>query len=168
MLPVTRVLIAKDDVEFFEVVREQFNSVSDWDVVGNVRNGREAVAAVEQLRPDVLLVDGELPDIGGLEILPIAGWCSPNTKVIVLSGCDDEATIMEALELGARGYIVKDDETDMVKVVRAVQRGEVWARRRVIARFLDRLVDLADRAFQAEGAVAPAMLCNVDPLTACW
>lgn len=156
MLSVIRILIAEDDVELFEVCREQFSSVSDCDVVGNVRTGREAVAAVERLRPDILLVDRDSPGIGGVEILPVVRWWSPNTRVIVCSGCDDDATVVEALELGARGYIIKYDGTDMIKVVRAVQRGEVWARRRVVARLLDRLVGLAGRTFQEEGTGAPA------------
>ncbi len=156
MSSVIRILIAEDNSEFFEVCRERFGSVSDCEVVGHVRNGRETIAAVERLRPDILTVDSESPGIGGLEILPIVRWCSPNTKVIVFSGCDNEASVLEALELGARGYIVKDDGTDMIKVVRAVQRGEVWARRRVVARLFDRLVSLASRTFQEEGELAPA------------
>jgi len=156
MASVIRILIAGDDVEFFEVCREQFSLVSDCDVVGNVRTGREAVAAVERLRPDILLVDRDPPGIGGVEILPVVRWWSPNTRVIVCSGCGDDATVVEALELGARGYIVKYDGTDMIKAVRAVQHGEVWARRRVVARLLDRLVGLAGRTFQGEGAGAPA------------
>lgn len=58
---------------------------------------------------------------------------------------------MEALELGAKGYIVKGDRTDVVKAIRAVQRGEVWARRRVLARALDRLVGLTMGTFQETG-----------------
>lgn len=156
MASIIRILIAEDDIEFFEVCREQFSSAADCEVVGNVRNGREAIGAVEQLRPDILMLDRESPGIGGVDILPIVRWCSPNTRVIVLSGCDDEATVLEALELGARGYILKGEWTDMIKVVRVVQRGEVWARRRVVAHLLDRLVSLASRTFQEEEECAPA------------
>ncbi|MBZ0169006.1 LuxR family two component transcriptional regulator [Candidatus Methylomirabilis lanthanidiphila] len=163
MSSVIRILIAEDDSELFEVCRKRFSSASDCEVVGHVHNGREVIAAVERLRPDILTIDRESPGIGGLEILPVIRWCSPNTKVIVLSGCDDEATVLEALDLGARGYIVKDDGIDMIKVVRAVQRGEVWARRRVVARLLDRLVCLASLAFQEEGEFAPAP-CFVKPI----
>lgn len=151
-----RILIAEDDPRVFKMRREQFSSAADCEVVGNVRNGREVIASVERLKPDILMIDRESPGIGGLDILPVIRWCSPNTKVIVLSDCDDEEIVLEALELGVRGYILKGEWTDMIKVVRAVQRGEVWARRRVVARLLDRLVSLASRTFQGEEECAPA------------
>jgi DNA-binding NarL/FixJ family response regulator len=109
------------------------------------------------LDPDILTLDIDLPGIGGLEVLPVIRWCSPKTKVIVLSSHDEEAIILEALELGAMGYIVKSDGANVEKAIRAVQRGEVWARRRVLAHVLDHLVGLAGRTFRkAEGEPAPA------------
>jgi len=54
----------------------------------------------------------------------------------------EETTILEALKQGARGYIVKGDETDLGKAIRAVQRGEVWAKRRVLARLMEELIGL--------------------------
>ncbi len=152
-----RVVVAEDDPGLRELFREQLGVAPDFEVIGEARSGREAIATVERLDPDILTLDIDLPGIGGLEVLPVVRWCSPNTKVIVLSGHDEEATILEALELGAMGYIVKGDGANLEKAIRAVQRGEVWARRRVVARVLDQLVGLASRTFQeVEGEPAPA------------
>lgn len=152
-----RIVVAEDDPGLSELYCERFGSVPDFEVVGQARSAREAIATVGRLDPDILTLDIDLPGIGGLEVLPVVRWCSPNTKVIVVSGHDEETTILEALELGARGYIVKGDRTDMIKAVRAVQCGEVWARRRIVSYMLSRLVDLAGRSFQeAGGEPAPA------------
>ena len=152
-----RIVIAEDDPGLCELFRERLSLVPDFEVIGEARNGREAIAIVGRLDPDILTLDIDLPGIGGLEVLPVIRWCSPKTKVIVLSGHDEEAIILEALELGAMGYIVKSDGTNVEKAIRAVQRGEVWARRRVLARVLDHLVGLTGRTFRkAGGEPAPA------------
>lgn len=152
-----RIVVAEDDPGLCELFREQLSVVPGFEVIGEAHSGREAIATVERLNPDILTLDIDLPGIGGLEVLPVIRWCSPNTKVVVLSGHDEEATILEALELGAMGYIVKGDGANLEKVIRAVQRGEVWARRQVVARVLDQLVGLASRTFQETGGEpAPA------------
>ena len=151
MSSMIRIVIAEDDPGLCELFREQLSCVPDFEVIGEARNGRKAIATVGRLDPDILTLDIDLPGIGGLEVLPVVRWYSPKTKVIVLSGHDEEATILEALELGARGYIVKGDGTNLEKAIRAVQRGEVWARRRVLARVLSQLVGLAGRTFQEAG-----------------
>jgi len=157
MLSTTRIVIAEDDPGFRELFREQLSVVPGFEVIGEAHSGREAIAAVERLDPDILTLDIDLPGIGGLEVLPVVRWCSPKTKVIVLSGHDEEAVILEALELGAMGYIVKGDGTNLEKAIRAVQRGEVWARRRALARVLGQFVGLASRTFQeAGGRFVPA------------
>ena len=157
MSSMIRIVIAEDDPEFCELFCEQLSLVPDFEVIGEARNGREAIAIVGRLDPDILTLDIDLPGIGGMEVLPVVRWCSPKTKVIVLSSHDEEATILEALELGAMGYIVKGDRTNLEKAIRAVQRGEVWARRRVLTRVLGQLIGLARRTFQeAEGESALA------------
>ena len=157
MSSMIRIVIAEDDPRLRELFREQLNLVPGFEVVGEAHSGREAIATVERLDPDILTLDIDLPGISGLEVLPVVRWCSPKTKVIVLSGHDEEATILEALELGAMGYLVKGDGTNLEKAIRAVQRGEVWARRRVLARIFDQLVGLVGRTFQrAEGEPSPS------------
>lgn len=157
MLSIIRIVIAEDDPGLRELFTEQLSVAPDLEVIGEACSGREAIATVGRLNPDILTLDIDLPGISGLEVLPVVRWCSPKTKVIILSGHTDEATILEALELGARGYIVKGDGTNLEKAIRAVQRGEVWARRRAVARVLDHLVGLAGRTFQeARGEPAPA------------
>lgn len=139
------------------MLREQFQLEPDIEVIGEARDGWEAIAAVGRLTPDILTLDVDLPGLNGLDVLPVVRWYSPRTKVIMLSGQDDEETIREALRRGAQGYIVKGSGTDLCKAIRAVHRGEVWARRRVLATVIDEMVRLAALTFPStEGKPALA------------
>jgi DNA-binding NarL/FixJ family response regulator len=156
-VPPVQIVVAEDHPEFRALLSEQLGLEPDLKVIGEARDGFEAVVAVARLAPDVLTLDLDLPGLSGLEVLEVVRWCSPNTKVIILSGHDEEETVLEALRLGARGYIVKAEGTNPVKAVRAVQRGEVWARRWVLARVLEELIGVADLTFPATGGEpAPA------------
>ena len=156
-MPPVQIVVADDHPEFREVLSEQLGLEPDLKVIGEARDGFEEIAAVARLAPDVLTLDLDLPGLSGLEVLEVVRWCSPNTKVIILSGHDEEETVLEALRLGARGYIVKAEGTNLVEAVRAVQRGEVWARRWVLARVLEELIGVGDLTFPATGGEpAPA------------
>ncbi len=148
MLPI-RIVVAEDHPEFRALLCEQLGSAPGLEIVGEAGDGRQAIAAVGRLDPDVLTLDIDLPGMNGLEVLRVVKWYSPETKVIILSGQDEEATILEALKYGARGYVLKGDGTDLVKAIRAVHRGEVWARRRVLAQVIEELIQLAGRTLPA-------------------
>ncbi len=148
MLPI-RIVVAEDHPEFRGLICEQLGSAPGFEIIGEASDGRQAIAAVGRLDPDVLTLDLDLPGMNGLEVLRVVKWYSPETKVIILSGQDEEVTILEALKYGARGYIVKGDGTDLVKAIRAVHRGEVWAKRRVVAQVIEELIRLAGLAVPA-------------------
>lgn len=163
LMPCIRIVIAEDDPGFREWLYEQFRFVPDFEVVGAVCNGREAIASVAQLDPDILILDLDLPGINGLEVLQVVRWFSPNTKVIIRSSHAEESTILEALQLGAMGYIVNENGIDLQKAIRAVRGGEIWARRRVLARLLDHLVGLASPASQiTEASHSPYTLGDAE------
>lgn len=135
-----RLVIAEDESAFRELLREQFRFVQDLEIVGEARDGREALAAVGQLTPDVLILNLDLPGLNALEVLLVILWSSPQTKVIVVSREGDERAIREALKQGARGCIVKGDKLDLSKLIHAVQRGEVWAKGRVLSGVIEELI----------------------------
>jgi len=152
-----RVVIAEDHPQYRELLCEQLRLSPDLEVVGEARDAWEAIAAVGKQAPDVLTLDLDLPGMSGLDVLRVVRWYSPKTQVIMLSGHAEEEVVLEALKHGARGYVVKGEGTDLAKAIRAVQRGEVWARRRVLARVLEELVGLASLTLSATGGEpAPA------------
>ena len=152
-----RIVVAEEHPESHKLLCEQLKLAPDLEVVGKAGDGREAIAAVGRLEPDVLILDLDLSGMGGLEVLPVVKWYRPKTKVIILSRHGEEPTILEALKQGARGYIVKGDGTDLAKAIWAVHRGEVWARRRVLALVIEELIRLAGLTFPAT-ADGPASL----------
>lgn len=123
-------------------LREQVNVSPDLKIAGQASDEKEVIAVVGRLAPDILILDIDLFGLGGLELLQVIRWSSPNTKTIVLSSHTEEATIRDAIELGARGYIVKTDHVPMDRAIRAVQQGEVWARRQMIAEMIEEMITL--------------------------
>lgn len=102
-------------------------------IVGEAADGLRAIAAVEFLQPDILLLDIEMPRFGGLEALPEICRKSPRTKVLILSWFSEDGLVTKALLLGAKGYLSKRLRyTDLVKAIRATHAGDIWAERTVL------------------------------------
>lgn len=151
-MPPIQVVIAEDYSEYRELLCEQLRVAPDLDVIEEARDGWEAITAVGRLKPDVLTLALDLPGMSGLDVLHVTRWCSPDTKVIILSSHDEGSIVQEALRQGARGYIVKGDGTDLKKAIKVVHNGEVWMRRRVLAAVIDELSRLAELTFPATAA----------------
>jgi two-component system response regulator NreC len=120
-----RILLADDHA----VVRQGFKMIlgaqPDMEIVGEAGNGREAVELVEQLKPDIVVMDVAMPELNGIEATRRVTDSVPHTRVIALSMHKDSVYVREVLRAGARGYLLKDsDAGDLVSAVRAVARGE--------------------------------------------
>lgn len=113
----TRVLLCDDSAQIRELVRIVLELEGN-EVVGEAGNGREAIQAAESEQPDVVLLDLSMPVMDGLEALPEIRRVAPETKVVVLSGFDNELLVTQALELGAVRYVAKGG--DPVEIVGAV------------------------------------------------
>jgi len=112
--------------------------VVDITVIGEAANGSEAIKLVNDLRPDVLLLDMELPDIKGIEVAQKLRASGQTVKILVLSAHDDPLYIRELLESGASGYLVKEEAPEtIVDAVRGVAHGEQgWVSRRIAAQMV--------------------------------
>jgi DNA-binding NarL/FixJ family response regulator len=104
-----RILIADDH----EIVRAGLQQImeahSGWQVVATAANGREAVEKAVESKPDVAVIDYSLPFINGVEVTRQIRARSPRTEVLVFTMHDNEALIMDLLQAGARGYLLKSD-----------------------------------------------------------
>jgi len=124
-LETLRILIAEDHPLFRKGVISLLSSVPDFEVVGEATTGEEAVVRAEQLQPDVVLMDLQMPEVNGIEATRRILHESPSIRVLVVTLFEDEDSVFMALRAGARGYILKDaDEEEMVHAIRAVGRGE--------------------------------------------
>lgn len=119
----------------------------DFSVVGEALDGLEAVALVERLKPDVLVLDLMMPGLSGLEVMRRIVPHAPDTRVIVLSSYDREDYVLEALRSGARGYVLKDScVAELVRAVREVAAGRRYLSRSLSQRAIDAYVQKAEAA----------------------
>jgi DNA-binding NarL/FixJ family response regulator len=119
-----RILIADDHPLVRKGMSAILASVSDFKLVGQATNGREAIDLATELRPDVILMDLQMPDVSGVvatrEILAV----NPDVRILVVTLFEDDDSVFLALRAGARGYVLKDaDEQELIHAVRAVATG---------------------------------------------
>ncbi len=119
-----RVLIVDDHAVVRRGLEQFLGSEPDIDVVGTAPDGEEAVHAAAAATPDVVLMDLSMPVLNGVEATRRIVAASPGVAVVVLTSFSDRDRIMDALEAGATGYILKDaDPTEVVAAVRAAAAG---------------------------------------------
>lgn len=119
-----KVLIADDHRDFRRVVREFLDRMPNVSVVGEAINGGEAIEKVEQLFPDVVLMDISMPKMNGLEATRIIKQRWPETKVLIATTYDDPTYRLQALEARADGYILKSSLKPSLEATFGVHRLE--------------------------------------------
>jgi len=138
-----RILIADDH----ELVRRGLCALlqahEGWEICGEATDGREAVEKAKQLKPDVVILDVGMPNLNGLAATRQLSRQDPHCKIIVLTITDTDQIVQEALDAGARGFVLKSDAArDLVSAVEALQRNRMFLTPRVndmvLAGFLDR------------------------------
>jgi len=133
-----RLLIVDDHRLFRQGLRQICEVKGGFAVVGEAENGREGVELALQLKPDVVLMDIEMPEMDGVEATRQITLQLPETRVIILTMYRQDNYVFEALKAGARGYLLKDaDGADVLEAIRAVQRGEALINAGMAARVLD-------------------------------
>lgn len=120
-----RVVIVDDHPMVAEGIQAILESYDDIAVVGTLGNGQEAVDRAAALRPDVILMDLNMPGMGGLSATEILLERAPDTRILILSMHDSPEYISTALSHGAMGYVLKDVPTDEIKqAIDTVMRGD--------------------------------------------
>jgi DNA-binding NarL/FixJ family response regulator len=122
---VIRVLVAEDHPVVRSGLLQLLGNVDDVDVVGAATGGEEAVRLATAERPDVVLMDLEMPDLDGIEATRRIRAAAPGVNVVLLTAFSDRKRILDAIDAGAVGYLLKDVEPDeLVRGLEAAARGE--------------------------------------------
>ena len=121
-----RVLIADDHAIVRAGIRLLLDSQEGIEIVGEAKDGAEAVAKTRELAPDVVLMDVAMPGLSGLEATREIRQTNPDTRILMLTMHDDEEYFFQAVSLGASGYILKEaTPEEVVSAIRIVSRGGV-------------------------------------------
>ncbi|WP_018467636.1 response regulator transcription factor [Calidithermus timidus] len=121
-----RILLADDHALFRQGLRSLLEAEADFRVIGEAKDGREALRHALEARPDIILMDIQMPGLDGVQATQeiLREW--PQAKVIMLTMYRQDAYVFEAVKTGARGYLLKDaDAKELLEAIRRVQAGEV-------------------------------------------
>ena len=122
-----RVLVADDHGIVRAGIRHLLTTQTDFEVVGEAGDGREAVQLAESLQPDVVIMDIAMPTLNGIDAATQILKRRPSTAVIVLSMHDEEDYLLRALSVGVKGYLLKESaQADVVPAVKAVASGRPY------------------------------------------
>lgn len=134
------VLLVDDHTLFRSGIRSLLQRQADFVVVGEASDGVEGVKRAKQLQPDVVLLDLNMPGISGLETLQLMLQDFPNMAVILLTVSEDAEDLTAALQAGARGYLLKNIDTDyLVRAIRRAAAGEPVVAEAMTAKLIARL-----------------------------
>ena len=144
-----RVLVADDSEAFREGFVLLLRSRSGYEVVAEAADGREAISRAALHQPDVVVMDLNMPQVGGIDATRAITAASPHIRVLVLTMHDDDASVLTAMRAGASGYVVKGAPQDeLVRAITAVAAGEVIFGPAVARQVLARLTTDAAPAAQ--------------------
>jgi two-component system, NarL family, nitrate/nitrite response regulator NarL len=169
-----RIVIADDHPIFRDGLRRLLEAEPDLKVIGEASDGAEAVKLARQLKPDILLLDLAMPKHPGLEALRDLSTSSPNStpvRVILLTAAAEKSQIVEALQLGARGVVLKDSATQLLlRAIHTVMSGEYWVGRESVSNLVQYLRTLmqssSDEARQKKFGLTPRELEIVSAVVA--
>ena len=146
-----RVVVADDHDNFRRALRMVLEAEDGVDVVAEAANGREAVARVAELAPDVVLMDVRMPVENGIEATRTIRATFPSTRIIMLTVSDDEADLFDAVKAGANGYLLKDVSVEEVAdAVRAVVQGQSLITPSMATKLISEFSSLAKRVEEAD------------------
>jgi len=134
----TRILLCDDHAMFRQGLRSILESEEGFRVIGEAANGREAVRYALDTRPDVVLMDIQMPELDGVAATKAVLAEQPDSKVIILTMYRQDRYVFEAIKAGARGYLLKDaDSNVLITAIRRVASGETLLNAEMAAEILE-------------------------------
>jgi DNA-binding NarL/FixJ family response regulator len=139
-----RILIADDHRFFRSGVRTALGGEPDFDIIDEASNGDEALSMALALKPDVILMDLQMPGINGIEATRRIIRELPKTGIIIVTMFEDTDSVISAMRAGARGYVLKDAEDDEIaRSIRAASKGEALFGPQIARRLMSYISDVS-------------------------
>jgi DNA-binding NarL/FixJ family response regulator len=130
-MPPLRTLVVDDHEGLRKLLRSMLEAKTECVVVGEATDGLQAIEQAKELQPDLILLDLSLPKLNGMEAGRRILKLCPHSKIVFLSQDSSRDVVQGALGLGAAGYLLKSDATELPLAVDAILQGEVFVSRRV-------------------------------------
>ena len=147
-----RIIIADDHPIVRDGLKKLLLLEEDFEIVGEASDGREVLERVQELDPDVLLLDLRMPNLDGLSALQALQQTNKRTRVIVLTASEDKNEFVQAMKLGCSGIVLKQTAPDLiVKSIRKVHAGEIWLDSHTTAAVMRQFQTGVDAAGMATG-----------------
>jgi len=120
-----RILLVDDHVLFRKGLASLLASQPDIEVIGEASDGIEAIHAAKELKPDLIMMDINMPECDGLQATRIIKQSMPQVKIVMLTASDDDEYLFEAIKIGAQGYLLKDLELyQLLDLLESISKGE--------------------------------------------
>ncbi len=149
-----RIFVADDHEMIRRVIAALLACHPDWEICGEAADGHEAVQKVAQLRPDIVLIDSDMPNMNGIEATRQILDRSPSRKVIVLTAAPTDQVVRDVFHCGALGFVSKQNAThDLAAAIQSIQRGQTF----FTARFAEMILKSCLDEDRAQGANEPAL-----------
>lgn len=137
----TRILLADDHALLRSGLRLLINNQPDLTIVGEANDGTEAWAQAKELKPDLILLDLNMPGLDGLSVLPMLRKEVPEARILILTMHDDASYLHETLRAGASGYVLKKAvDNELLMAIRAVMRGETYVHSAMTGKLLQNFI----------------------------
>ncbi|MBK9206796.1 MAG: response regulator transcription factor [Anaerolineales bacterium] len=132
-----RVMITDDHLIVREGLRLILETTDEIEIVGEARDGAECLALVANLKPDVILMDLQMPNMDGITAIGHLRRDHPKIAIVILTTFNEDEMMLRGLQAGARGYLLKDtDRENLLDTIQAAAKGETLLRPEILARVL--------------------------------
>jgi two-component system response regulator DegU len=157
-LNLIRIVLIDDHKIFREGVKRVVEMEDNLSVVGEGGDGTEALTLVEELKPDVILMDINMPKMNGVEATEAILKRSPDSKIIILSIHDEEAYVYKTLQSGANGYLLKEMDVDsLIEAILVVSEGGAYVHPKVTGKLIDEFRKIRSEYERAVGQNNPSI-----------
>lgn len=139
-----RILVADDHALFREGLQALFSATPGIEIVGEATGGKETIVLAEKIRPDIILIDINMPDIDGIEATRRILRTNPTIGIIMVTMIEDDASLFAAMRAGARGYVLKGaHHQELLQIIQAVASNQVLFGAPIAARIMALFQEMA-------------------------